>query len=630
MEIRVRLPAYIEIPVDIQEFTEEENEVMIQVGSGAVLTMRTIVMGRSDDVQEQKKQYDKWIEEKKIENQATIDTYERMMMKEKARINEMIEQELRKERDRVKQQVEETNRCVEIQVNRYNEQIKQQDELIKRLEIEKARTEEQMKGRKKEEEEKIERELEVRTREKEEWMRGELEKYRERINEYEKRIIQTENKGNVELNNYRMTLTEKHNEEMKRLMDEKNTHLLEKQENEKRFLMEMNNIRLLMTEQHNVELKQLLEDKQRLVDEKNNLLLEKEQEENDRLLKMNQNQITITEDMKKLMEDNQRLIDEKNNLLLEREQEEKRLLMVENEELNQKVMKNNSTNNKTVGTDGERALTELLREAFKDHVDFDDIQDKSKTAHSGDIMAKFSKFTILIDSKVYKNGVDKKERDKLKIDISKNQYIKVAWLVSLENPIHKFSNYPVMYEVEEGVLYVYINSLLKKEDPLDILRTAYFSSEWIFDNILGKDDDKIMLNKYKKNELRIREIVNRMTKYTRERDATLKQLNENFMENDRLLRDILNGEIMSIQALQIDTVESWWKANIIEQDGNTLRSNVIYERFMNNNSDVLGINMTEELFKTVIISFLNKETVIIGKGKNTPHRIKNIGFKLEV
>ena len=587
MEIRVRLPAYIEIPVDIQEFTEEENEVMIQVGSGAVLTMRTIVMGRSDDVQEQKKQYDKWIEEKKIENQATIDTYERMMMKEKARINEMIEQELRKERDRVKQQVEETNRCVEIQVNRYNEQIKQQDELIKRLEIEKARTEDQMKGRKKEEEEKIERELEVRTREKEEWMRGELEKYRERINEYEKRIIQTENKGNVELNNYRMTLTEKHNEEMKRLMDEKNTHLLEKQENEKRFLMEMNNIRLLMTEQHNVELKQLLEDKQRLVDEKNNLLLEKEQEE-------------------------------------------KRLLMVENEELNQKVMKNNSTNNKTVGTDGERALTELLREAFKDHVDFDDIQDKSKTAHSGDIMAKFSKFTILIDSKVYKNGVDKKERDKLKIDISKNQYIKVAWLVSLENPIHKFSNYPVMYEVEEGVLYVYINSLLKKEDPLDILRTAYFSSEWIFDNILGKDDDKIMLNKYKKNELRIREIVNRMTKYTRERDATLKQLNENFMENDRLLRDILNGEIMSIQALQIDTVESWWKANIIEQDGNTLRSNVIYERFMNNNSDVLGINMTEELFKTVIISFLNKETVIIGKGKNTPHRIKNIGFKLEV
>lgn len=558
MEIRVRLPAYTEIPVDIQEFTEEENEVMIQVGSGAVLTMRTIVMGRSDDVQEQKKQYDKWIEEKKIENQATIDTYERMMMKEKARINEMIEQELRKERDRVKQQVEETNRCVELQVNRYNEQIKQQDELIKRLEIEKARTEEQMKGRKKEEEEKIERELEVRTREKEEWMRGELEKYRERINEYEKRIIQMENKGNVELNNHRMTLTEKHNEEMKRLMDEKTVLLLEKQENEKRFLMEMN------------------------------------------------------------------------NLLLEKEQEEKKLLMAANEELNQKVMKNNSTNNKTVGTDGERALTELLREAFKDHVDFDDIQDKSKTAHSGDIMAKFSKFTILIDSKVYKNGVDKKERDKLKIDISKNQYIKVAWLVSLENPIHKFSNYPVMYEVEEGVLYVYINSLLKKEDPLDILRTAYFSSEWIFDNILGKDDDKIMLNKYKKNELRIREIVNRMTKYTRERDATLKQLNENFMENDRLLRDILNGEIMSIQALQIDTVESWWKANIIEQDGNTLRSNVIYERFMNNNSDVLGINMTEELFKTVIISFLNKETVIIGKGKNTPHRIKNIGFKLEV
>ena len=108
MEIKTRLPAGSEIPVEIQSFTEEENEMMIRVGYGAVLTMRTGIMGRCNGTQEQKKQYYKWIEDKKIENKAVVDTYERMLEKERAKTDERIEQELNKERVRSKQHSDET------------------------------------------------------------------------------------------------------------------------------------------------------------------------------------------------------------------------------------------------------------------------------------------------------------------------------------------------------------------------------------------------------------------------------------------------------------------------------------------------------------------------------------------
>lgn len=697
MEFKTRLPAGSEIPVEIQSFTEEENEMMIRVGYGAVLTMRTGIMGRCNGTQEQKKQYDKWIEEKKIENKAVVDTYERMLEKERAKTDERIEQELnkervrskqhsdetgmrndfemkkhidriekqelelkrleiekvkmeeyinhckkeehdrierelkeriehelKKERDLAKQQLDEMKKCSDVDMNKYHDRIEKLVEELKRLEIEKVKTDEYIQYYKQEASNKIERELEVRMREREEKMRVELEKNRERVLEYEKRMIQIESNGNVEFNKARIVLVEKHNVETKRLIDE--NHRI-KEETAKQLLErehEINKKWMDMTETHNKETKKWMEENQDIKTQMSCFLLEKEKE-------MNEKQTVLTEQYNTEVD---RLSEENQQLKLEKEQEEKRRLMVENEnnskiieELVQKMDTKSRSNIKALGTEGEKVLFQLLGEAFENNGEFIEIYDKSKTAHSGDMMAKFSKFTILIDSKVYKNGVDKKERDKIKLDISKNQYIKVAWLVSLDNPIQKYSSYPVMYEIEDGVLYVYINSLLKKEDPLDILRTAYFTSEWIFENILNKEDDKILLNKYKKNEIRIRDIVDKMTKNTRERDATIKQLKENFIEGDRFLREILNNEIMDIRSTQIEMVENWWKENIKKVDGGVLRSNVIYGRFMDSHPiDAMGINITEELFKTIILSFLDKDDIILGKSKNTPPRIKDVGF----
>ena len=699
MEIRTRLPIGTEIPVEIRDFTEEENEMMIRVGYGAVLTMRTVVMGRCDGTQEQKRQYEKWVEEKKMENRAIIDTYERVLEKERVKIEERIEQELKRERDRAKQQMDEMavrnenetkryndriekqdsdlrkleiekakteeyiNHCkkeetdrierelkdrieqelkrerdtakqqmdemkriAEMETNKYNDRIEKLSESIRELEIEKAKTDEYMNYQKQDVLDKIERELEVRMREKEEKMRMELDKSRERVLEYEKQIIQIESRLNKEMNESRIAIVEKHILEMNRQTKENHqiredmaNRLLEKEH-------EVNKKWMQMTESHNKETKHLTEENQNLKTKMSGFLLDKEKE-------MNEKQTTLTEQYNM---DITRLTEENQQLRLEKEQDEKRRLMEENEnnnkmieELVQKMDAKTRSNIKAMGTEGEKVLFQLFSEAFENNGEFMEIQDKSKLAHSGDMMAKFSKFTILIDSKVYKNGVDKKERDKIKLDISKNQYIKVAWLVSLENPIQKYSSYPVMYEIEDGVLYVYINSLLKKEDPLDILRTAYFTSEWVFENILNKEDDKILLNKYKKNELRIRDIVDKMTKNTRERDATIKQLKENFIEGDRFLREILNNEIMDVRSTQMEMVENWWKENIKEEKGGSLRSTLIYGRFMENNqAEAMGIHITEELFKTIILSFLDKDDIIMGKSKNTPPRIKDVGFNV--
>ena len=508
--------------------------------------------------------------------------------------------------------------------NKYNNRIEKLTEAIRELEIEKAKTDEYVNYQKQDVLEKIERELEVRIREKEDKMRMEMEKSRERVLEYEKKMIQMDNKWNTELNATRTAIIEKHILELNCLTKENHkikedlaNRMLEKEH-------EINKKWMEMTETHNKETKYLTEENIDLKTKMSCFLLEKEKE-------MNEKQTTMIKqhnmELKRLTEDNQ-------ELRLEKEKDEKRRLIEENENNNKmiedlvkKMDLKTRSNIKAMGTEGEKILFQLFSEAFENNGEFMEIQDKSKLAHYGDMMAKFSKFTILIDSKVYKNGVDKKERDKIKLDISKNQYIKVAWLVSLENPIQKYSNYPVMYEIEDGVLYVYINSLLKKEDPLDILRTAYFMSEWVFENILNKEDDKILLNKYKKNELRIRDIVDKMTKNTRERDATLKQLKENFIEGDRFLREILNNEIMDVRSTQIEMVENWWRENIKEEKGGSLSSMLIYGRFMENNqAEVLGIHITEELFKTIIMSFFDKDNIIIGKSKKTPPRIKDVGF----
>ena len=128
--------------------------------------------------------------------------------------------------------------------------------------------------------------------------------------------------------------------------------------------------------------------------------------------------------------------------------------LLKDQNIHQNINKNINKSN-VRGTEGETFFLHLALKTFCDCSNFE-IVDKSKSPHSGDFWLKFEKFTIMVDSKNYiDNPVPLRDRVKLKNDIlfhKKN--IKIAWLVSMDQPILTFSGYPFMIDIEATPLIV--------------------------------------------------------------------------------------------------------------------------------------------------------------------------------
>jgi len=313
-----------------------------------------------------------------------------------------------------------------------------------------------------------------------------------------------------------------------------------------------------------------------------------------------------------------------------------------NEELTNVLQKNESLLNETMrtmeelkkeknacntvkGTVGEDYICELMKETFYSFENFNIIP-TAKISHSGDFIMNFKNFSILIDSKNYTNGVGKKEVKKLTDDINSNKHIKIAWLVSLHTPINGFSTNPVMYDIKDNVCYCYINSLNKNENPQHFLKTIWFCCSFIFDKILNVDSGEELLNKYKKNEIRIKNIVDKMLKKSKERVATLLQLKDNFEETERDLKELLNDEILSVYEEQTEIVKKWWNINIQKQENNKLKSKKIYEKFISNEDNkVLFISI--DAFKIITKSFLCDDDILLnGKTDKAEYTYLNVDF----
>jgi hypothetical protein len=305
--------------------------------------------------------------------------------------------------------------------------------------------------------------------------------------------------------------------------------------------------------------------------------------------------------------------------------EKNETMLQESIKMIEELKKQKNTSNILKGTDGENYLYNLFVEIFGDFEDFD-IKKTASTPHSADMLITFKQFSILVDSKNYSNGVDKKEIVKLEKDISNNKHIKVAWLVSLNTPINGFSKYPVMFDIKNNVCYCYINSLCKHENPHQFIRTIWYSCNFLFEKILNMPCGEELLVKYVKNEERIKLLVDKMMKKSKERYATLKQLTENFDETDKDLREILSGEIMSVHEIHIMTMKAWWNKNIIPVENGSMKSKKIFEAFMRdeNNKDC-GINF--ELCKHIIKEIVNAADIISGKTGKSDYTILGVGCK---
>jgi len=311
-----------------------------------------------------------------------------------------------------------------------------------------------------------------------------------------------------------------------------------------------------------------------------------------------------------------------NDLLLKTEKEKN----VELERIMQELTAASAKGSVGRGQQGENFFYDLVLDTFSDYEGFN-IINTAKTGHSGDFHIQFNDFTILADSKNFidTSGVSSTDRNKLKFDMKQNQHIKIAWLVSIDKPIRRFSKYPYMIELHDGVCYCYINSLKDYENPRKLLEMAWYACNLIFHSILNKEDDVLILEKYKKNELRIRDIANKMKRLSKERYAILKQLTHNFDDTEKDIMELLHNEIMNIRDAHMRTVETWWNTNFEKNVDTTaekstikLKSAPIFKKFHNENPEI-----NEEVFKQILREILPNEDIEIPKSKNAQYTILN-------
>lgn len=343
---------------------------------------------------------------------------------------------------------------------------------------------------------------------------------------------------------------------------------------------------------------------------------------------------TFNENLKSEIQQNEiKLLKDKLNELMIQIEKEKNGRLTDTIDMNNILMselKTQTSVNKSNarGYLGENYFLNLALQTFCDCSNFE-IIDKSKTPHSGDFWLKFDKFTIMVDTKNYVDTpVPSRDRQKLKNDVSYNQHIKIAWLVSMDQPILTYSNYPFMIDIDDGICYCYINSLMKSDNPTNLLRMAWYASNFVNENLLNIDNDIGLISKYQKNEIRIKGILNKMLIQSKERFATLNQLTENFKMADSDIRDCLNEEIRDVRAQHVEIIESWWKENIIKHVGGKLKSTEIHKKFVSNEENRrYGIDV--DMFKQILrsISSLNEDEIMRGKTDKAQYVILGFSFK---
>ena len=126
----------------------------------------------------------------------------------------------------------------------------------------------------------------------------------------------------------------------------------------------------------------------------------------------------------------------------------------------------NRQSSATLGKEGEAYFYELAERTFATYDDFE-MENKTKVGHSGDFHLKFKDFSVLADTKHFLVGkISTTDVTKFKYDMSRNQSIRVGWLISLNGHISNYSKRPYAFEVVDGRLLVFINDLKHAENPV--------------------------------------------------------------------------------------------------------------------------------------------------------------------
>ena len=282
----------------------------------------------------------------------------------------------------------------------------------------------------------------------------------------------------------------------------------------------------------------------------------------------------------------------------------------------------------TLGKIGEQQFGELALQAFRDFEAFE-MTDIHSIGGQGDFHLKFKDFTVLADSKKYSNKVNSTSRDKIKRDLKSKEHIHIAWLVSLNTTIDKFDKAPFMFEWLTGNKCIcYINSLMLESEPVEMLRAVFYACQTIYHIMNHDETGDADLHILREQQLKVKEIAQKMQKNNRERETIMTQFRNNFDKSDEYIRELLNEEtnkmVMETGGGDAFThVVEWWKSNVEKCTGTSLKSTALWNQYKRDNEGV----MTRDQFKDVLLSFLPESEVV--KPKTKAGALEMIGYKLK-
>jgi hypothetical protein len=336
--------------------------------------------------------------------------------------------------------------------------------------------------------------------------------------------------------------------------------------------------------------------------------------------------------MKEKEDMNQRMVDlslEKSKISEEFSQYKIAVLEKEKQEM---TAKQKNTVAKQRGSNGEDILLDILQRTFSSLNC--EIDNTSRGTHKGDFHLKFEKFTVLVDCKNYidSKNVNIESRKQIKHDLEQNRHIKIAWLISLNKPISKYGGVPWQFDLEDGICCFYVNELLCHVNPEETLKMVWKASCILYSILDVNTADTAEFSRLKEYELRVKNIYERLHTLSKQRNSILLQsienlnhLKNNFIETDKTDIELINRYISDIGEIQEERIKEWWNANIVFKDGNKLKSDEIYKRFVaiDENKD-----MDKSLFREILCHLVKEDEVKKGKGEKTQYTFTNYGWKI--
>ena len=298
------------------------------------------------------------------------------------------------------------------------------------------------------------------------------------------------------------------------------------------------------------------------------------------------------------------------------------------------LKQNEVKSSKKIGDEGEDTFV-LLSDTFKDFPGYK-LEKKAHQAHKGDIHLFFKDFNVLVDLKNYSGSVQKKELEKIEHDLSINNTMDFAWLISYDSNVSDWNRFPIMYKwivTENGLkCVVIVNNLNANKNSVDVLRNV-----WSITYELHK-----MMNKTKVEDKDVQNMKERdynVVQKIKTAQKRLSELRRSVMSMSQITKDIendiidalslLSNEIVKNESEKNEKIKEWWETNIEfdDNDDNKLTSTEIWTQFKKDNKEYVDENkLLIDDFKNYVKIFIDVDKYVEKSKKGS---IEFIGFKFK-